>query len=66
MIMPDTKDGQLMWLNKSTGMRFVRQDVAANDAKKKKGKGKKSSKPKKGITTGDSNIVWAQDGGEKQ
>lgn len=44
--MPDSKDGELMWLNKSTGMRFVRQDINAPEGKKKK-KGRKSSKNKK-------------------
>ncbi len=46
-IMPDVKDGGVMWLNKSTGMHFVRQDTTSSDAdakkKKKKGKAPKAS-----------------------
>ncbi len=42
--MPDVKDGGVMWLNKSTGMQFVRKDLVAaalpTDEKKKKRKTK--------------------------
>jgi len=46
-IMPGTKDGQVMWLNKSTGMRFVRQENGPGGASDDKGKKKKNMKKKK-------------------
>jgi hypothetical protein len=45
VIMPDTKDGQVMWLNKNTGMRFVRADASAPADKKAPKKKKKVKKP---------------------
>jgi hypothetical protein len=44
-IMPDTKDGQVQWLNKGTGMRFVRQEAGGGAGG---GGGKKKKKKKKG------------------
>lgn len=55
-IMPDAKDGQLTWLNKNTGMRFVRQDIAAIDVKKKK-KGRKTTKARKTAAPADGSMV---------
>ena len=45
VIMPDTKDGQVMWLNKTTGMRFVRQDGSEPEKSKKKKKKKRALEP---------------------
>jgi len=44
VIMPDTKDGQVMWLNKNTGMRFLRADTSAPPEKKGQKKKKKAKK----------------------
>jgi hypothetical protein len=45
--MPDVKDGGIMWLNKSTGMQFLRKDTSTviepADEKKKKRKTKVST-----------------------
>jgi len=44
VIMPDTRDGQVMWLNKNTGMRFLRADTSAPPEKKGQKKKKKAKK----------------------